>query len=121
MSWPVEKILEEAFKLDPTDRALVVAELSSSEGIATPEEVEALALEYRQIVLHAQEFPDAGAVEAASESIRIRPRETKARILARAHSLGWWKRQRLCGRRGFEEAHPTFENRRPEPYSGQVN
>ena len=41
MSWPVEKILEEAFKLDTKDRALVVAELSSSEGIATPEEVEA--------------------------------------------------------------------------------
>jgi hypothetical protein len=41
VSWPVEKILEEAFKLDPKDRALVVAELSSSEGIATPEEVEA--------------------------------------------------------------------------------
>ncbi|MGB5811191.1 MAG: addiction module protein [Polyangiales bacterium] len=41
MSWPVEKILEEAFKLDAKDRALVVAELSSSEGIATPEEVEA--------------------------------------------------------------------------------
>ena len=37
----IEKILEEAFKLDPKDRALVVAELSSSEGIATPEEVEA--------------------------------------------------------------------------------
>ena len=41
MSWPVEKILEEASKLDAKDRALVVAELSSSEGIASPEEVEA--------------------------------------------------------------------------------
>jgi hypothetical protein len=41
VSWPVAKILEEAFKLDPKDRALVVAELSSSEGIATPEEVQA--------------------------------------------------------------------------------
>ena len=41
MSWPVEKMLEEAFKLDPKDRALVVAELSSSQGIASPEEVEA--------------------------------------------------------------------------------
>jgi hypothetical protein len=41
MSWSVEKILEEAFKLDPKDRALVVAELSSSAGIATPGEVEA--------------------------------------------------------------------------------
>ncbi|MBT8453445.1 MAG: addiction module protein [Deltaproteobacteria bacterium] len=41
MSRPVEKILEEAFKLDPTDRALVVAELSSSEGIGTHEELEA--------------------------------------------------------------------------------
>lgn len=40
MSWPVEKILEEAFKLDSKDRALVV-ELSSSEGIGSPEEVEA--------------------------------------------------------------------------------
>ena len=40
MSWPVQKILEEAFKLDPKDRALVVAELSSSEGVATPQEVE---------------------------------------------------------------------------------
>jgi hypothetical protein len=36
VSWPVEKILEEAFKLDPKDRALVVAELSSSEGISVP-------------------------------------------------------------------------------------
>lgn len=41
MSWPVEKILEEAFKLDAKDRALVVAELSSSEGIASPQEVRA--------------------------------------------------------------------------------
>jgi hypothetical protein len=40
VSWPVEKILEEAFKEDPEDRALLVAELSSSEGIATPQEVE---------------------------------------------------------------------------------
>jgi len=39
VSWPVEKILEEAFKLDPKNRALVVAELCSSEGFATPEEV----------------------------------------------------------------------------------
>jgi len=37
-----------------------------------PAFAEALALEYRQIVLHAQEFPDAGAVEGASESIRVR-------------------------------------------------
>ncbi|MBW1876661.1 MAG: addiction module protein [Deltaproteobacteria bacterium] len=41
MSWPVEKILEEAMKLDPKDRALVVAELSRAETSATPEEVEA--------------------------------------------------------------------------------
>ena len=37
-----------------------------------PAFAEALALEYRQIVLHAQGFPDAGALEAASESIRVR-------------------------------------------------
>jgi len=30
MSWPVEKILEEAMKLDPKDRALVVAELEAA-------------------------------------------------------------------------------------------
>jgi hypothetical protein len=41
MSWPVEKILEEALKLDPTDRALVIAELCRAESSATPEEVEA--------------------------------------------------------------------------------
>ena len=41
VSWPVEKILEEAFKLDPQDRALIVAELSNSEGLGSPEEVEA--------------------------------------------------------------------------------
>ena len=41
MSWPVETVLEEAFKLDPEDRAVVVAELSSSKGIATPEKAEA--------------------------------------------------------------------------------
>jgi hypothetical protein len=41
MSWPVEKILEELMKLDPKDRALVVAELSRAETSATPEEVEA--------------------------------------------------------------------------------
>ena len=41
VSWPVEKILEEAFKLDPKDRALVVAELSHPDANATPEEVEA--------------------------------------------------------------------------------
>jgi hypothetical protein len=40
VSWPVEKILEEALMLDPKDRALVVAEPSSSEWIATPEEIE---------------------------------------------------------------------------------
>ena len=40
MSWPVEKILEEALKLDPKDRALVVAELSRADSGATPEEVE---------------------------------------------------------------------------------
>jgi hypothetical protein len=28
MGWPVEKILEEALKLDPEDRALIAAELS---------------------------------------------------------------------------------------------
>jgi plasmid stabilization system protein ParE len=37
-----------------------------------PAFAEALALEYRQIVLHAQEFPDAGTVEAASESTTVR-------------------------------------------------
>jgi hypothetical protein len=41
MSWPVEKILEEALKLDPKDQALVVAELSHAESSAPPEEVEA--------------------------------------------------------------------------------
>jgi len=41
MSWPVEKILEEALKLDPKDRALVIAELSRAESSATPAEVEA--------------------------------------------------------------------------------
>jgi hypothetical protein len=41
MTWPVEKILEEALKLDPKDRALVLAELSRVESSATPEEVEA--------------------------------------------------------------------------------
>jgi hypothetical protein len=41
MSWPVEKILEEALKLDPTDRAFVIAELCRAESSATPEEVEA--------------------------------------------------------------------------------
>jgi len=37
MSWPVEKILEEALKLDPEDRALIAAELS--EPVEDPEEV----------------------------------------------------------------------------------
>jgi plasmid stabilization system protein ParE len=37
-----------------------------------PAFAEALALEYRQIVRHAQEFPDAGAVEATSVSIPVR-------------------------------------------------
>ena len=37
MGWPVEKILEEARKLDPEDRALISAELS--EPIEDPEEV----------------------------------------------------------------------------------
>jgi len=37
-----------------------------------PAFAEALALEYRQIVCHAGEFPDAGAVEGASESIPVR-------------------------------------------------
>jgi plasmid stabilization system protein ParE len=37
-----------------------------------PAFAEALALEYRQIVRHAREFPDAGAVEAASHSITVR-------------------------------------------------
>lgn len=37
-----------------------------------PAFAEALALEYRQIVLHAQEFPDAGTVEADSESMPVR-------------------------------------------------
>jgi hypothetical protein len=41
VSWPVEKILEEAFKLDAKDRALVVAELSHPDANATPEEIEA--------------------------------------------------------------------------------
>jgi hypothetical protein len=37
MGWPVEKILEEALKLDPEDRALIAAELS--EPVEDPEEV----------------------------------------------------------------------------------
>ena len=37
-----------------------------------PAFAEVLALEYRQIVRHAQEFPDAKAVEAASESMPVR-------------------------------------------------
>jgi uncharacterized membrane protein YkvA (DUF1232 family) len=37
VSWPVEKILEEALKLDPEDRALIAAELS--EPVEDPEEV----------------------------------------------------------------------------------
>lgn len=41
MSWPVEKVLEEALKLDPKGRALFVAELSHPDANATPEEVEA--------------------------------------------------------------------------------
>ena len=41
MSWPVEKVLEEALKLDPKDRALIVAELSHPDANASPEEVEA--------------------------------------------------------------------------------
>ena len=62
VSWPVEKILEEAFKLDRKDRALVVAERSSPEGIGSPEEVETAwreeiaqrvkSLEYGTAVLH---------------------------------------------------------------------
>jgi len=41
MSWPVEKILEEALKLDTKDRALVIAELSRAESSATEQEVDA--------------------------------------------------------------------------------
>ena len=37
-----------------------------------PAFAEALALEYRKIVRHAREFPDAGGVEPASESIAVR-------------------------------------------------
>ena len=37
LGWPVEKILEEALKLDPEDRALIAAELS--EPVEDPEEV----------------------------------------------------------------------------------
>jgi hypothetical protein len=37
MGWPVEKILEEALKLDAEDRALIAAELS--EPVEDPEEV----------------------------------------------------------------------------------
>lgn len=37
MGWPVEKILEEALKLGPEDRALIAAELS--EPVEDPEEV----------------------------------------------------------------------------------
>jgi len=37
-----------------------------------PAFAEALALEYRQIVRHVQEFPDAGGVEAALQSLTVR-------------------------------------------------
>ncbi len=37
-----------------------------------PAFAEALALEYRQIVRQVQEFPDAGAVEAAPGSVPVR-------------------------------------------------
>ena len=37
MGWPAEKILAEALKLDPEDRALIAAELS--EPVEDPEEV----------------------------------------------------------------------------------
>ena len=60
MSWPVQKILEEAFKLDPKDRALVVAELSSSEGVATPQEVEATWR--KEIALRAKSLEDGTAI-----------------------------------------------------------
>jgi hypothetical protein len=48
MGWPVEKILEEALKLDPEDRALIAAELS--EPVEDPEEV-------RQAWVLAKRFP----------------------------------------------------------------
>lgn len=37
-----------------------------------PAFAEALALEYRRIVHHARQFPDAGAVETATESMTVR-------------------------------------------------
>ena len=41
MSWPVEKILEEALKLDAKDRALVIAELSrATDGVPHHSELE---------------------------------------------------------------------------------
>lgn len=72
MSWPVEKILEEAFKLDEKDRALVVAELSHPDANATPEEIEAAWREEIARRLRSIEDGTAEMLEGHEVSARIR-------------------------------------------------
>jgi hypothetical protein len=72
MSWPVEKILEEALKLDPKDRALVVAELSRAESDATPEEVEAAWREEIALRVRSIEEGTADTVDGREVSQRVR-------------------------------------------------
>ncbi|MDH3655526.1 MAG: addiction module protein [Myxococcales bacterium] len=72
MSWPVEKVLEEALKLDPKDRALIVAELSHPDANATPEEVEAAWREEIARRLRSIEDGTAELVDGHEVSQRIR-------------------------------------------------
>lgn len=72
MSWPVEKILEEALKLDSKERALVVAELSRSESSATPEEVEAAWRDEIALRLRSIEDGTADMVDGRGVSQRVR-------------------------------------------------
>ena len=72
VSWPVEKVLEEALKLDPKDRALIVAELSHPDANASPEEVEAAWREEIACRLKSIEDGTAELVDGHEVSQRIR-------------------------------------------------
>ena len=72
VSWPVEKVLEEALKLDPKDRALIVAELSRPDANATPEEVEAAWREEIARRLRSIEDGTAELIDGHEVSQRIR-------------------------------------------------
>lgn len=72
VSWPVEKVLEEALKLDPKDRALIVAELSHPDANASPEEVEAAWSEEIARRLKSIEDGTAELVDGLEVSQRIR-------------------------------------------------